>query len=169
MLRSVPLTVVKAEKYTYIKVRMTERQITLASFGLVDWVQRCCIESFYALSMDCFNGSITYTTGRLANTTVQGNRSFKVMDQEICQLYYCGLMGVYKVRKCCVRWFYGIWLPCVETGQPDHKTCQGPYQCPFAQCSLTPCRKTTCSLQLSCSHTDWLEATEERRDLKQMY
>ena len=47
----------------------------------VEWIQRCCTEFRY----DYLNGSVTPINGRLANTTVQSNCLFKVMDQETCQ------------------------------------------------------------------------------------
>ena len=46
-----------------------------------------CNVVFIAFSLDCLNGSITHTTGRLAYTIVQGNCLFKVMEQEACQYY----------------------------------------------------------------------------------
>ena len=45
---------------------------------------------FHAFSPDYFYESITNTTGRLADTSVQGNRLFEVMGQKTCSS--CSLM-----------------------------------------------------------------------------
>ena len=53
--------------------------------ALVDCVQLCCNELLHNFSLDYLNGSITHTTGRLANTIVQGNCLSKFVGQETCR------------------------------------------------------------------------------------
>ena len=80
----------------------------LPCFSLVEWVQRCCTELLHAFLLDYLNGSIAQTTGRLTHTLVQGNCSFTVMGQEICQYgmqkRHFQLRGTFYekwVRNCC--------------------------------------------------------------------
>ena len=53
--------------------------------GSVEQVQRRRTELFHAFSLNYLKGRIARATGRLAETSVQGNCLFKVMGQETCQ------------------------------------------------------------------------------------
>ena len=50
-----------------------------------DRVCRCCTELSPAFSLDCFQGSITHKTGKLAHIIVQGSSSFNGIRREDCE------------------------------------------------------------------------------------
>ena len=77
------------------------------------WLYRCCTELFQSFSLDCFQGCITHTAGRLVHTIVQGNCLLKVMGQESCQYFPGKNQTLTMVCKCHPRIHRRLLLHCI--------------------------------------------------------